>query len=240
MLPSCGAVVLFSGTVRDYAVDDQGVVRDAVQHLVYEAYEAHVEASFRKIADEVRGRWPETGRIAVLHRTSIGVSVITFYGILWLLGANDEISANFHISLFALSIFGRFAIFLGPALAYLITYRICLGLQRSDVEVLAHGVESGVIVRSPEGGYSEIHTAPAEDIAEHLRGKKPIPMLPAEADGEGIPPKGLRGPLGRIRAKMSRTYGTDHIPLPEGNGHADGHGEEHAAVGAGEEQKQLH
>jgi molybdopterin synthase catalytic subunit len=36
---------------------------------VYEAYESHVEASFRKIADEVRGRWPETGRIAILHRT---------------------------------------------------------------------------------------------------------------------------------------------------------------------------
>ncbi|GGM65029.1 cytochrome bc1 complex cytochrome b subunit [Thermopolyspora flexuosa] len=173
------------------------------------------------------------------HRTAIGVSVITFYGILWMLGANDEISMHFHISLFALSIFGRIAIFVGPAIAYFVTYRICIGLQRKDAEVLAHGVESGVIVRSPEGGYSEIHVEPDEDIAEHIRGKKEIPTLPsAEADGEGIPPKEARGPLGRLRVKLSRAYGTDLVPLPaKGEGHVNG---EHAAVGAGEERKQLH
>jgi len=174
------------------------------------------------------------------HRTAIGVSAITFYGILWLLGANDEISANFHISLFALTIFGRIAIFVAPAIAYYVTYRVCVGLQRKDAEVLAHGVESGVIVRSPEGGYSEIHVDPDEDIADHVRAKEPIPTLPAEADGDGIPPKGLRGPLGRLRAKMSRTYGAELVPLPAKNGHG-AHGEEEpAAVGAGEDRKELH
>ena len=37
--PQCGAVVLFSGTVRDHAVDGSGSVRDGVEHLEYEAYE---------------------------------------------------------------------------------------------------------------------------------------------------------------------------------------------------------
>ena len=45
VLPSCGAVVLFSGTVRDHA---EG--RDDVQHLTYEAYEQQVKPVFSSIA----------------------------------------------------------------------------------------------------------------------------------------------------------------------------------------------
>ncbi|GGO09296.1 cytochrome bc1 complex cytochrome b subunit [Microbispora rosea subsp. aerata] len=172
------------------------------------------------------------------HRTSIGMAGITFYGILWLLGANDEISANFYIDLYTTTWFGRIAIFVGPAIAYWITYRICIGLQRKDAEVLSHGVESGVIKRLPNGQYIEIHTPPAEDIAEHIRGKKEIPVLEGSEDGEGIPPKGARGPLGRLRTKMSRAYGTDHVPLTDGH-HEVGHEEEHAGVGAGD-RKELH
>lgn len=67
--PGCGAVVLFSGTVRDHAVDEAGVLRDEVQYLVYEAYTEQAEASFAAIAAEVRRRWPHTGRIVLLHRT---------------------------------------------------------------------------------------------------------------------------------------------------------------------------
>lgn len=69
VLPNCGAVVLFSGVVRDHAVDDGGVMRTDVQHLFYEAYESQAVASFHRIADETRLRWPETGRIVLLHRT---------------------------------------------------------------------------------------------------------------------------------------------------------------------------
>ena len=60
----CGAVVLFSGTVRNHA---EG--RDGVQHLTYEAYDEQVLAKMLAIADEVRVRWPDTGRVVLLHRT---------------------------------------------------------------------------------------------------------------------------------------------------------------------------
>ncbi len=63
VLPDCGAVVLFSGTVRDHADG-----RDGVQSLTYEAYEEHAVPKLREIADEIRLRWPTTGRIALLHR----------------------------------------------------------------------------------------------------------------------------------------------------------------------------
>ena len=62
-LPSCGAVVTFAGTVRDHAPG-----RDGVTALEYEAYDEHVEPRLRLIADEVRTRWPDTQRVALLHR----------------------------------------------------------------------------------------------------------------------------------------------------------------------------
>ncbi|MEW9527881.1 cytochrome bc complex cytochrome b subunit [Microbispora sp. NPDC049125] len=177
------------------------------------------------------------------HRTSIGMAGITFYGVLWLLGANDVISSNFHIDLYTTTIIGRFAIFIGPAIAYFVTYRMCIGLQRRDADVLGHGVESGVIKRLPNGQYIEVHTPAAEDIAEHIRGKREIPVLESSPDGDGVPPKSARTALGRLRTRMSETYGTDLVPLGNGHdGHADGHDgaeEEHAAVGAGD-RKELH
>ena len=67
--PQCGAVVLFSGTVRDHAVDESGTVRSDVSHLTYEAYESQVVPAFAAIEVELRQRWPHTGRVVLLHRT---------------------------------------------------------------------------------------------------------------------------------------------------------------------------
>lgn len=64
VLPRCGAVVLFSGTVRDHAPG-----RDDVDHLAYEAYEEQVVPVFESITAELRRRWPDTGRVALHHRT---------------------------------------------------------------------------------------------------------------------------------------------------------------------------
>jgi molybdopterin synthase catalytic subunit len=61
--PNCGAVVLFSGTIRDHAEGRAGV-----EHLTYEAYEEQVVARFEEIGAELRRRWPDTGRVALLHR----------------------------------------------------------------------------------------------------------------------------------------------------------------------------
>jgi len=60
----CGAVVVFSGTVRDHA---EG--RPGVQHLTYEAYAEAVGPRLQAIAAEARTRWPMLGRLALLHRT---------------------------------------------------------------------------------------------------------------------------------------------------------------------------
>jgi molybdopterin synthase catalytic subunit len=62
--PDCGAVVVFSGTVRNHADGRAGV-----EHLTYEAYEEAVQDRLAAIAAETRDRWPAVGRIAMLHRT---------------------------------------------------------------------------------------------------------------------------------------------------------------------------
>jgi molybdopterin synthase catalytic subunit len=64
VLPSCGAVVLFCGTVRDHA---EG--RPDVTSLTYEAYGEEVVPRLAAIAAEARRRWPELGRLVILHRT---------------------------------------------------------------------------------------------------------------------------------------------------------------------------
>lgn len=61
--PGCGAVVTFTGTVRDHA---DGV--DGVTHLVYEAYEEQVVPRLATVEQELRVRWPDVARLAVLHR----------------------------------------------------------------------------------------------------------------------------------------------------------------------------
>lgn len=62
-LPSCGAVVVFGGTVRDHA---EG--RPGVSELEYEAYPQQVERRLSEIAAEARRSWPAIGRVALLHR----------------------------------------------------------------------------------------------------------------------------------------------------------------------------
>ncbi|HWW43920.1 MAG TPA: molybdenum cofactor biosynthesis protein MoaE, partial [Acidimicrobiia bacterium] len=61
--PDCGAVVLFSGTVRDHAEGRTGVTS-----LDYEAYAEQTVPSFAAIAEEARVRFPTIGRLALLHR----------------------------------------------------------------------------------------------------------------------------------------------------------------------------
>ncbi|HEY8525428.1 MAG TPA: molybdenum cofactor biosynthesis protein MoaE [Acidimicrobiales bacterium] len=72
--PDCGGLVLFSGTARDHAEGRPGVRR-----LEYEAYDEQVVPRLRMVADEARARWPEIGRVVLLHRTGpleIGESAV--------------------------------------------------------------------------------------------------------------------------------------------------------------------
>ncbi|MEI7966651.1 MAG: molybdenum cofactor biosynthesis protein MoaE, partial [Actinomycetota bacterium] len=60
---TCGAVVLFSGTVRNHS---EG--RTGVHTLSYEAFEEEVIPKCREIVSEMKNQWNDLGRIALIHR----------------------------------------------------------------------------------------------------------------------------------------------------------------------------
>ena len=88
-------------------------------------------------------------------RTAIGAASITFYVILLVAGGNDVIASIFHLSINQLSRVLQVSLILLPPIVYVITKRTCLSLQRSDDELVHHGIESGTIRRLPNGEFVE-------------------------------------------------------------------------------------
>jgi ubiquinol-cytochrome c reductase cytochrome b subunit len=147
-------------------------------------------------------------------RTGIGAAFITFYGLLWIGGGNDLVATHFGISLNHVTWFLRFAVILGPILAFWITRRIAISLQRSDNDRILHGMETGIIVRSPDGAYSEKHTPISTYKAYELTARERlVPFeLPRDTDDNGVarPHRRRR----RIRAALSRFYFADAVQKP--------------------------
>ena len=102
-------------------------------------------------------------------RTSLGAIALAFYVGRMGAGGNDVIADKFDISLNAMIWVGRIGVIILPPIAYVVTYRICLGLQQHDREVLEHGIETGVIRRLPNGEFIEVHQ----------------PLGPVDAHGHG-------------------------------------------------------
>jgi ubiquinol-cytochrome c reductase cytochrome b subunit len=132
-------------------------------------------------------------------RTSLGAMALTFY--LWLMvaGGNDVIADKFDISLNAMTWIGRIGVIVLPPIAYAVTYRICLGLQQHDREVLEHGIETGVIRRLPHGEFIEVHQ-PLGPVDEHGHGQlayggAPVPKRMNHVGGARRAIRGFFSPI---------------------------------------------
>ena len=176
-------------------------------------------------------------------RTGIGMAAVVFYGVLWAEGANDVLADFLQVPLYTITWISRVLIFVGPVLAYIITKRICLALQRKDAGMLLHGYESGIIRQMPDGEFIEVHKPVNEEGRAVLEAKKVLALLPAPGaeDLNGVPAPTSRGLMGRARAAANRAF-AETIP-PETNGHGpeitDGHGNGHAPEIAGEEREAV-
>jgi len=113
-------------------------------------------------------------------RTGIGAMAIAFYMVLTFSAMNDIIAYTFHVSLNATTWIGRIGMLVLPPLVFFITYRWAVALQRSDRDVLAHGVETGIIKRLPHGAYIEVHQ-PLGPVDDHGH------PLPLEYQGAALP-----------------------------------------------------
>ncbi|MGC5169691.1 cytochrome b [Micromonospora sp. DT81.3] len=90
-------------------------------------------------------------------RTAIGAAGVTFYAVLWAAASSDIIATHFWVTMEGVIHTLQALLIIGPVIAYFVTKRICIALQRKDREIALHGFESGRIVRLPGGEYIEVH-----------------------------------------------------------------------------------
>jgi ubiquinol-cytochrome c reductase cytochrome b subunit len=132
-------------------------------------------------------------------RTALGAMGVTFYLVLLVSGGNDVIADKFDISLNAMTWAGRIGLVVLPGLAYAITYRLCLGLEQHDREVLEHGIETGVIRRLPHGEFVEVHQplgpVDAHGHGELAYGGAPVPKKMNQVGGARRAIRGFFSPI---------------------------------------------
>ena len=139
-------------------------------------------------------------------RTAFGVAWITWYMVLLMGGGNDLWATHFHLSINSITWFVRIAFFVAPVIAFIVTKRICLGLQRRDKEKVLHGRESGLIKRLPHGEFVEVHEplAPAQlhTLTAHEQ-YEPYEIGPT-VDENGVKRKVSLAQ--KLRARLSKGY----------------------------------
>jgi ubiquinol-cytochrome c reductase cytochrome b subunit len=147
-------------------------------------------------------------------RTAVMVALMTFYGLLWAAGGNDIIAIKLNLSINEITYFLRAAVFIGPVVAFIVTRRWCISLQRHDNEKLLHGYESGVIMRDAQGGYSEKHLPLPVGRAYTLTARdRDVPFVPdTSSDGNGVPSPTAR--KDRLRARLSQYWYGDNVQKP--------------------------
>ncbi len=150
-------------------------------------------------------------------RTAFGVAGITFYGVLWAAGGNDIIALKLSMNIFVLTYIFRIALFVAPVVAFIITRRICIALQKRETETILHGHETGVIERSPQGGYSERHAPmePATQYALTQRSQAPELTATPTEDVNGVKSPSSRRARLRDRARRFYYYGQTPKPTKE-------------------------
>ena len=149
-------------------------------------------------------------------RTAVMVALMTFYGLLWAAGGNDIIAIKLHLSINQITYFLRAAVVIGPILAFIITRRWCISLQRKDNETLLHGYETGIIMRSAEGGYSERHLPLPEATAYTLTARDRDPQVNGshpEVDENGVAAPGT-GRLQSLRTRLRTLMWSDNVQKP--------------------------
>jgi ubiquinol-cytochrome c reductase cytochrome b subunit len=139
-------------------------------------------------------------------RTAIGAAGVTFYGVLWAGASTDLIATNFQMSLNQVLTAMQILLILGPVIAYWVTKRACLSLQRKDREMVLHGRETGRVVRLPHGEYIEVHEPVDKyELWKLVDFKEYEPVLP-RPDARGKITVG-----NRLRSAISRLYFEDRI-----------------------------
>jgi ubiquinol-cytochrome c reductase cytochrome b subunit len=139
------------------------------------------------------------------NRTALGVMSITFMLVALINGGNDIIATTFDLTINQMMWFTRIAIFVLPPIAFVVTKRLCLSLQRADRELVLHGRETGRLVMMPHGEFVEVHEPISAEKAWLLTQHEQNPPLELEEfDAAGVRrPKALKN---NLRARLSKAH----------------------------------
>ncbi|WP_432120344.1 cytochrome bc1 complex cytochrome b subunit [Streptomyces sp. S1] len=148
-------------------------------------------------------------------RTAFGVAWITAYMIMLVGGGNDLWATHFHLSINSITWFVRIFFFAGPVIAFIVTKRICLGLQRRDKDKVLHGRESGIIKRLPHGEFVEVHEPLSQGELHRLTAHEQYAPaeLPPAVDENGVERK--IGRLEKLRVKLNKGYYGEDSQIPK-------------------------
>ncbi|WP_298803885.1 cytochrome bc complex cytochrome b subunit [uncultured Pseudokineococcus sp.] len=162
-------------------------------------------------------------------RTGIGVMAIVSYCVMWAAAGNDLMAIAFGLSINDLTWLLRFAFFVLPPVAFVVTKRICLSLQRKDRELALHGHETGRVVRTADGEYFEVHEPLSETerwvLVQH-EAYRPLAIPPKKhEDGRKVPAHE------RLRANLSNFFFEDRVePVTPRELEAARHHGDHEAI----------
>ncbi|QTX04797.1 cytochrome b [Agromyces archimandritae] len=153
-------------------------------------------------------------------RTAIGAAGVTFYAVLWAAASSDLIATHFRLTMEGVIHSLQALLILGPIIAYFVTKRVAIALQKKDREIVLHGYESGRIVRLPGGEFIEVH----QPLDEYDRWRlvsyvdhQPVMLRPNE-QGK------ITGRM-RFRAALTRWFFEDRIaPVSRGELEQGEHG----------------
>jgi ubiquinol-cytochrome c reductase cytochrome b subunit len=163
-------------------------------------------------------------------RTGLGIAAIVAYSVFMFAAANDIMAIKLGMSINDITWALRIGLFVLPPLAFWVTKRICLSLQRRDRDLALHQRESGTIIRTAEGRFYERH----EDLSDYDRWNlvQHDPVAPLQLT-DGVDAHGVARPAKRgdkLRARLSNFYFKDAVnpvtPAELAAAHHDGHGHE--------------
>ena len=139
-------------------------------------------------------------------RTAIGAAGMTFYAVLWAAASSDIIATHFKVTMEGVINTLQILLILGPIIAFSVTKRVCLALQKKDRSMALHGFETGRIVRMPGGEFIEVH----QQLDEYDRWK-------LVSFNDNAPLMLRPNPMGKItggmraRVRLSRWFFEDRI-----------------------------
>jgi ubiquinol-cytochrome c reductase cytochrome b subunit len=137
-------------------------------------------------------------------RTAIGAAGVTFYAGLWAAASSDILATHFSLTMEGVIHALQAVTVLGPFVAYFITKRVCLALQKKDREIVLHGYESGRIVKLPGGEFIEVHQPLDEYERWRLVSQENYAPLMLRPNARGKITVGQR-----VRASLSRWFFED-------------------------------